>query len=151
MLDNRNRAGSRRTKIGYEEFVKEVQRRAGPISRDESERVTRAYLEALGKRLSGERSDGLAAHLPNELAAHLEGNGAGEEFSVWEFYERLAQKAGIAPTHATRYARHIGSVLGAAVPERELDAAREELPPEYWELAERVLTDPHYHESFERI
>jgi uncharacterized protein (DUF2267 family) len=137
--------------MGYEEFVEEVQRKAGPISRDETERVTRAYLEALRERLSGERSDGLAAHLPNELAAHLEGNGVGEKFSVWEFYERFAQKAGIAPTHATRYARHLGSVLGDSVPESELDAAREELPPEYWELAERVLTDPHYHGSFQRI
>jgi uncharacterized protein (DUF2267 family) len=139
------------TKMGYEEFVEEVQRRAGPISRDETERVTRAYLEVLRERLSGERYDGLAAHLPNELATYLEGNDAGEEFSVWEFYERLAQKAGIAPTHATRYARYVGNVLGDAVPESELDAAREELPPEYWELAERVLTDPYYYGSFQRI
>jgi hypothetical protein len=78
-------------------------------------------------------------------------NGGGAEFSVWEFYKRFAQEAGIAPTYATRYARHVGSVLGDAVPERELDAAREELPPEYWELAERVLTAPHYQGSFERI
>ena len=27
---------------------------------------------------------------------------------------------------------------------------REELPPEYWELSERVLADPHYYGSFER-
>jgi hypothetical protein len=68
---------------------------------------------------------------------------------VWAFYERLSQKAGIAPEHATSYTRHVGSGLGDAVPEDELDAAREELSPEYWELAERVLPDPHYHGSFE--
>jgi hypothetical protein len=43
---------------------------------------------------------------------------------------------------ATRYARHVGDVLGDAVPEEELEAMREELPPEYWELSERVLADP---------
>jgi hypothetical protein len=69
---------------------------------------------------------------------------------VWEFYERLAHKAGIAPEQATRHARHVGSVLGDAVPEDELEAAREVLTSEYWELAERVLPDPHYHRSIEQ-
>jgi uncharacterized protein (DUF2267 family) len=50
--------------MGYEEFVVEVRRRAGPVSRYDTERVTKAYLETLRERLSGERSDGLAAHLP---------------------------------------------------------------------------------------
>jgi hypothetical protein len=62
---------------------------------------------------------------------------------VWEFHERLACKAGIAPTHATRYARQVGDVLADAVPRSELAAAREELPREYWEQAERILPDPH--------
>ncbi len=35
------------------------------------------------------------------------------------------------------------------MPEDELDPTREELPPEYWELAERVLPDPNYHGSIE--
>lgn len=133
----------------YEGFMDEVQRRAGPISRGEAERVTGAYLQSLGERLSGERTAGLAGHLPGGLAARLKGGGG--EFSVWEFHERLARKAGTAPTHAARYARRVGSVLGDAVPESVLDAAREELPPEYWELAERVLPDPHRRGSFERV
>jgi hypothetical protein len=36
------------------------------------------------------------------------------------------------------------------MPEEELEAMREELSPEYWELSERVLADPHYYGSFER-
>ncbi len=134
----------------YEEFVDEIQRRAGPIAREEAVLVAGAYLETLRERLSGERPGSLAAHLPEELAAHLEGDGEGEEFAVWEFHERFAQKAGIAPEMATRYARHVGDVLGDAVPEEELEAMREELPPEYWELSERVLTDPHRYGSFKR-
>ena len=126
----------------YETFIDEVRRRAGPISRDEAERVVGAYMEALGERLSGEACANLALHLPDTLAARLLwGSGAGG-FSVWEFHERLARKAGIAPTHAARYARQVGSVLADAVPRAELAAAREELPREYWELAERVLPDP---------
>ncbi len=136
--------------MNYEKLISEVRRRAGPISRDEAEVVTGAYLETLRELLSGDLPGKLAAHLPDRLAERLEGEGGGEEYPVWAFYERLSQKAGIAPEHATRYARHVGSVLGDAVPEDALDEAREDLPPEYWELAERVLPDPHYHGSFER-
>lgn len=131
--------------MDYERFIAEVQRRAGPISREEAKVVTRAYLETLRERLSGDLPGRLASRLPGELAYSLDGEGGGEEYPVWGFHERLAQKAGIAPEHATRYARHVGGVLGAVVPEDELNIAREDLPPEYWELAERVLPDPHYH------
>lgn len=68
---------------------------------------------------------------------------------MWEFYERFAQRADIAPEMAVRYAWHVGEVLNDAVPEEELDTVREVLPPEYWELSEHVLADPHYYESFE--
>ncbi len=68
---------------------------------------------------------------------------------MWEFQERFARKAGIAPEMATRYARHIGDVLSDAIPEEELEAVREELPSEYWELSERVLANPHRHGVFE--
>ena len=51
---------------------------------------------------------------------------------------------------AISYARHVGDVLGDTVPEEELEAMREELPPDYWELSERVLPDPHRYGSFEQ-
>jgi hypothetical protein len=40
-------------------------------------------------------------------------------------------------------------MLGDAVPEEEVEAACEELSPEYRELSQRVLTDPGYYGSFE--
>ena len=64
--------------------------------------------------------------------------------SVWQFYERLSQKAGMVHEPAIRYAWHVGNMLGDAVPEEEVEAACEELSPEYRELSQRVLTDPHY-------
>ena len=135
----------------YEAFIDEVARRVGPMSRDEAERVTAAYMETLGERLSDEACAGLAIHLPDRLAASLLwGNGDGG-FSVWEFHERLARKARTAPTHAARYARQVGSVLADAVPREELATAREELPREYWELAERVLPDPNRQGSVEKV
>ena len=93
--------------MDYEKFIDEVQRRAGLITRGQTKLFAGSYLEILRERLSGEKSDRLAAHLPEELAGHLEGGGGGGKFSVCEFYERFAQRAGIAPEEATRYARHI--------------------------------------------
>lgn len=49
---------------------------------------------------------------------------------MWEFHERLAQKAGIAPEMAARYARHLGNVLGNAVPG---------LPPTYLRRMRRSI------------
>ena len=121
------------------------------MSRDEAERVTGAYMEALGERLSDEACAGLASQLPDRLAARVLWGDGDVEFSVWEFHERLARKAGIAPTHAARYARQVGSVLADTVPRAELAAARDELPREYWELAERVLPDPQRDGSLERV
>ncbi len=108
-------------------------------------------METLGERLSDEACTGLAVHLPDMLAARLLWGGGDVPFSVWEFHERLARKAGIAPTHAARYARQVGSVLADAVPRAELAAARDELPREYWELAERVPPGPHRDGSLEKV
>jgi hypothetical protein len=52
--------------------------------------------------------------------------------------------------HSTRYARHVGNLLGVAVPEKDLASVREELDPEYWELSERVFPDPQYNGSYEQ-
>jgi uncharacterized protein (DUF2267 family) len=39
----------------YEEFVDEIQRRAGPITREEAETVAGSYLETLRGRRRGRR------------------------------------------------------------------------------------------------
>ena len=115
------------------------------MSRDEAEAAVEGYMEALRERLPEGVRRRLAVYLPDELAKRLEGEGEGEEFSVWEFYERLSQKASLSLEHSTRYARHVGNVLSVAVPEEDLATLRKELDPEYWELSERVLPDPQYY------
>ena len=41
--------------------------------------------------------------------------------------------------------------MANAVPRAELAAAREELPRESWELAKRLLPDPHRDGSLEKV
>jgi uncharacterized protein (DUF2267 family) len=55
----------------YEVFIDEVRRQAGPMPRDEVERIAGVYVEALDERLSGEACSNLAVHLPDRLAARL--------------------------------------------------------------------------------
>lgn len=76
------------------------------MSRDEAEAAAGGYMETLHERLSESARSSLATHLSDELAGSLEGEGEGEKCSVWEFYERLSQKAGLSLEHSTRYARH---------------------------------------------
>ena len=129
--------------MDYEKFIDEVQRRADLITRGQTKLFAGSYLEILRERLSGEKSDRLAAHLPEELAGHLEGGGGGGKFSVCEFYERFAQRAGIAPEEATRHARHIGDALSGALRKKSWMPCARSSPPStgsYQSACSRILT-----------
>ncbi|MDQ4001270.1 MAG: hypothetical protein M3283_09775 [Actinomycetota bacterium] len=70
--------------------------------------------------------------------------------SVCQFYEQLSQKAGMAHEHAIRYAWHVGTMLGVAVPVEEGEAACEELPPSTGSYRSECLQTPAINGSFER-
>ena len=56
----------------YDEFIGQVQHRAGLGSHTEAECATRATLETLAERLAGGEAHDLAAQLPPELARSLD-------------------------------------------------------------------------------
>jgi hypothetical protein len=114
------------------------------VSLDETEAVVRARLRALRGASPGTRLTGSPPTCwKNSRCAYEQEEPMARSSSVWQFYELLSQKAGMAHAHAIRYAWHVGNMLGDAVPE-EVEAACEELSPEYRELSQRVLKDPHY-------
>ncbi|MGH3886476.1 MAG: DUF2267 domain-containing protein [Pseudonocardiaceae bacterium] len=59
-----------------EEFITEVQTRAGLSSRADAERVTRATLAILGEQLPDSVAGVVAAALPEQLGEQLWGRGA---------------------------------------------------------------------------
>jgi len=116
------------------EFIAEVRNLAELDSSEEAERATRATLETLRERLAGNEPSNLAAQLPPEIAPYADGDGGGESFSVAEFYERVAEKAGVGPDEAIRRARAVATVLQTAVTGGEIDDLRSQLGNEYGEL-----------------
>jgi uncharacterized protein (DUF2267 family) len=117
-----------------DEFIAEVKNLAELGSNEEAEEATRATLETLRERLAGDEPSNLAAQLPPEVAPYAEGEGGREPFPVEEFYDRVAQKAGVGREEAVRHARAVATVVQTAVTGGELDDVRSQLGDEYEEL-----------------
>lgn len=115
--------------VTEEQFVEAVRERADFDSVGDAERAITATLRALGEGLSGGEAADLGFYLSDSLAAELvDANDAATDHSFDEFVGLVAQYAGVERADAETYARAVGSVLAEAVSDRELDAARKQLP-----------------------
>lgn len=117
-----------------DELVKRVQEMGELGSREEAEQAIEATFETLKKRLAGNDPDNLASQLPEGLADPLQGEGGWQDFSIGEFYERVAQRGGVEADQATRHAQAVALVLQEAVTTGEVDHVRDQLKEEYAEL-----------------
>lgn len=120
----------------HDEFIGQVQSRAGLSSRGDAERATRAVLETLGQRIPEGLADNVAAQLPHEIGEHLRrtivagGQGTGERFGKQEFIERVATRAGVDKPQAAYLARVVLEMVGEATSGGLLNKIRESLPEE---------------------
>ena len=117
-----------------EQFIAEVRTLTELDNNEDAEKAIRATLETLKERLAGNEPSNLAAQLPPEIAAFVEGEGEREAFSVQEFYERVAQKEGTNSEEAVKHARAVATVLQTAVTGGELEDVRSQLGNDYEEL-----------------
>jgi uncharacterized protein (DUF2267 family) len=115
-------------------FIAEVRNLAELGDNEEAEKAIRATLETLKERLAGNEPSNLAAQLPPEIAPYVDGEGGRESFSVDEFYDRVAQKAGVDHNEAVTHARVVATVLQTAVTGGEIDDVRSQLGNDYEEL-----------------
>ncbi|WP_414565006.1 MULTISPECIES: DUF2267 domain-containing protein [unclassified Anabaena] len=101
----------------YNEFITHVQSLAQSNSREEAESATRATLETLKERVSGDEIQELARQLPQELANCLQKREAENEqsFNLQEFIMRVSQKENIEPTTTAIHVRAVFAVLQNAV------------------------------------
>ena len=117
-----------------DEFIKRVTEIGELQSREVAERAIKATFETLKGRLAGNEPDNLAAQLPEDLAEPLRGEGGPEDYSLAEFYRRVAEKEGIDERAAISHARAVALVLQEAVTTGEMDDVRDQLKDEYAEL-----------------
>lgn len=120
--------------MNYDEFLSEVQNLADLGSKDEAEKATRATLATLKERLAGNEPSNLAAQLPGRLQDALAGEGGRDNFSLGEFYDRVAQKEGVGRQEAEAHARAVGTTLQTAVTEGEMEDVRNMLTSDYTDL-----------------
>ena len=120
----------------YDEFIGQVQRRAGLGSHAEAERATRATLETLAERLAGGEAHDLASQLPPELARYLELPDAGiaAKLTLDEFFELVSEREGVDLPDATLHARVVIGVLTEAVSLGEIKDVRVQLPAAFAQL-----------------
>lgn len=120
----------------YDQFIKHVQSFAQLDSREAAETTTRAVLETIADRIVGDEAHQLAAQLPKQLGECLYGREGqnGAYFSLREFYERVAQKAGVELTIVPTCCRAVFSVLNSAVSPGEFADVKANFSEEYEEL-----------------
>ncbi len=120
----------------YDDFIQQVQTVAQLDSRQAAEQATRATLETIAERIVGDEASHLAAQLPSELQPCLQGHAGenGGSFSLQEFYRRVSQKAGTAPTAAAVQARAVFMVLTEAVTPGEFADVKANFSDDYNEL-----------------
>lgn len=122
----------------YDEFIAQVQRRADLSSRDQADRAVRATLETLAERLAGGEAKDLASQLPQEIAIYLEQPlaGAGQNYTLDEFFQRVSDREGVALPDASFHARVVIGLISEVVTMGEIENIRAQLPAEFRELFE---------------
>lgn len=113
--------------MDFEQFIAAVSTR-GHLDRDAAERVSRACLSTLARRLNRGEVRELVDRLPIEMAPWLFHDGEPEAFDVDEFLARMASSAGVDRRTADRLARVIFSVLRDALDADEVAALAAALP-----------------------
>jgi uncharacterized protein (DUF2267 family) len=115
----------------YDEFIAQVQQRAGFSSPAEAVLATRATLETLGERLSRVETRQFATQLPKELQGYVHQRPEGQIFALEEFFNRVSAREGVRWQQAVAHARAVIAVVCEAVSPGEIEDIRRELGPEY--------------------
>lgn len=127
----------------YPEFIHKVKEQLGVQTEEEVLDITRAFLHTLTEHLAGNAADNLGAQLPAQLLDIIrelspEQRDQGQRFKLTEFYQRVADKAGVDEETGQRYTQQFMQVFGRMITEGELYKLRITLSEDYAPLFEGV-------------
>lgn len=117
----------------YQEFVERVESRITPAQTAAAELAIASTLATLGERITGGEAEDIAAQLPEELKGPLydRETGDAQEFSLDEFYERVARREGVSVEEATEHVAAVMGVLREALSGGEVEDVISQLPAEF--------------------
>ncbi|WP_019990763.1 DUF2267 domain-containing protein [Rudanella lutea] len=128
----------------YNDFLHLAKEQLGVQTQDEVMNISRAFLHTLTDHMAGNAADKLASQLPAPLAdvikeIHPEDRDQGQRFSLSEFYERVADRAGVPDEQGQHYTLTYMKLLGQLVTAGEIHKLRLTLPDTYAPLFEGVV------------
>ncbi len=123
----------------YEQFIQKLESQLGPGQLDaanpgQAEMAVQATLATLGERITGGEAGDLASQLPAEIKSPLDLKSeeeAAEDFSLQEFYRRVAEREGSDIATAGIHASAVIKTLREAVTGGEVDDIHSQLPQEF--------------------
>lgn len=123
----------------YDEFLRQVQERAGLDSLDDARGLTETVLTTLAEPLSREVTNELAAQLPKELKTLLEEHHtdpvrAMARYSAEEFVNRVKGRLDVTYQQGAELANAVLVVLRQAVSAGTMERVRADLPEDYERL-----------------
>ena len=116
------------------EIVAAVQERAGVPDPVEADRVTRATLDVLGRRLTACPNRRVAFQLPSVLASELHEDDEAADFGIAEFYERVAGRSGTTTEQARQLSRVVVDVVRESMRPDDVTAVLEARPVDFGDL-----------------
>ncbi len=131
----------------YQDFLREVQRRAELTSGGEAKTAIQAVLQTLADHMAGNAPAKLAAQLPEGIAEYITGykndeDAEGEGFPSAEFVRRVAERIGLEDRDlAQKQTTAVLAVLQEAVSPEEWEKVRRTFPAEYSTLFEAESAD----------
>ncbi|MBC8155032.1 MAG: DUF2267 domain-containing protein [Bacteroidetes bacterium] len=129
----------------YNEFIHEAKATLNMTSEGEVLNVARAFLHTLTEHMAGNAADNLAAQLPTPLADIIhelspEERDQGQRFKLVEFYERVADSAGVDAETGKRYTHAFMPVFGRMVTKGEFEKIEKTLSDDYAPLFANIET-----------
>ena len=122
--------------MNYDEFIGQVHNRAELATTQEAVAATRAVLQTLAERLTGDVAENLAAQLPQELQVYLDTEKHAERFSLDAFFTRVAAYESADLPQAAYHARVVVEVLGEATTPGMMEEIQGQFPATYAPLFE---------------
>ncbi|MEZ0538557.1 DUF2267 domain-containing protein [Fibrella arboris] len=125
----------------YPEFVHAAKEQLGVTTETAVLTISRAFLHTLTDHLAGNAADNLGAQLPAQLLDIIreigpEDRDQGERFKLTEFYERVADRAGVDDETGKRYTHQFAQLLGQMVTAGEIQKIAGTLSDDYAPLFE---------------
>ncbi len=125
----------------FPEFVHAAKQAFGVSTQDEVLNISRAFLHTLTDHMAGNAADNFGAQLPAPLLDIIreigpESRDQGQRFKLTEFYERVADRAGVDEETAKRYTHQFVQLLGQMVTGAELQKIAGTLSDDYAPLFE---------------